>query len=243
MLKEAIQQIQDSVHNVEASKAIFKDEDGNTHALLITPNGTVTNRVHESERMPKALETSTLQSVVDFVNDVKGRDFTALVLASPTRAAVLGDLSDRLRRPEYLVANAKHAFPSQDFMPQEDFVMMLLRCFRDAYDRAELLALVGNMSTEAVRTASDDGVTQLVSTKQGTRLSTTPTKATYELAPRAPFPEVMLGSSPWFLRVRNDNNGPRVALFDASGGEYLKDANTAVGEWLANRLPGMTVLR
>ena len=211
-------------------------------AERVEPGATILFHCHDSSAGQLG-PSSTLQSVVDFVTDCAkaSPSLVSLVLASPTRVSVLSELSSRARRAEYLVASAKHAFPSQDFMVQEDFVMMVLRCFRDSADRAELLALVGNMSQEAVRTASDDGITQIVATKQGTRLGSAVVKSTYQLAPRAPFPEVVLSQSPWFLRVRNDNNGPRVALFDASGGEYLKDANNEVGAWLANRLPGVTV--
>jgi hypothetical protein len=128
------------------------------------------------------------------------------------------------------------------FMSIEEFIIGLQARFLDTPERTQVLRLFGTVKQEATRTASDDGMTQVVTSRNGAvMVAEVAVPNPVVLAPFRTFREVLQPASPFVLRVQggNVNALPTVGLFEADGGAWRLDAVARVREWLLNaELPG-----
>lgn len=211
----------------------------------------------------KTLGVSTLGAVRDYL----AANHDALVLAdlvvhvvSPMRVSVLGPLDTRSRvREEYLqaiVTNLTTEFVGL-YMPIEQFLIGLQTRFCDtsAYlspevlaragdrvvdDRAIVLRLLSGVKSSSVKTALDDGMTQIVEARAGVALvSDVAVPNPVTLTGFRTFRDVVQPSSIYVLRVRDGKAGglPEVALFEADGGAWQLQAIARVRDWLREALP------
>ena len=198
------------------------------------------------EPIAAPLVLSQLSSFADFfVSDPKNLEHL-IVVDGPTRVRMVGPLQGHHRQRESLaVAELKRdAFAFGQFMPLEEFVIRVQTGFVDTGHRAAVLALVGNVKEEAVRTSTDDGVTQTVATRVGiTRAEQTDVPPIVNLAPYRTFAEVDQPVSPFLLRMQGGSQGekPRAALFEADGGAWRVIAVERIASrlhtYLAEALP------
>jgi hypothetical protein len=133
------------------------------------------------------------------------------------------------------------------FITAEEFVIGLQSLFVDSDDRASVLALVGNLREEAVRTTSDNGVTQTVTARQGVAMAAEKDVPTLvKLRPFRTFREVAQPASDFVLRLRGggkEGGGqPMVALFEADGGAWKAEAIGLVVGYLKAQLAGIPVI-
>lgn len=194
----------------------------------------------------KALMVSTLGAVRDYVTANKDKlDLGGLVVhvVSPSSVHVLGPLSERARvRETYVTASASDLAEGflGKFMPLEDFVIGLQIRFADADERKRVLALLSNVKHETVKTALDDGVTQVVQARAGVALiSDVAVPNPVLLCAYRTFRDVVQPSSLFVLRVQSGKSGglPEAGLFEADGGAWRLSAIARVREWLASALP------
>lgn len=194
----------------------------------------------------KALVVSSLGAVRDYV--IENRDSVDLSkivvhVASPSSVLVLGPLDARARVREAFVATA--ATDLMDgflgrFMSLEDFLLGLQVRFADADDRSRILALMGNVKNENVKTAIDDGVTQVVQVRQGvTLVSEVAVPNPVLLCAYRSFRDIVQPSSLYVLRVVAAKNGglPEAGIFEADGGAWKLSAVSRVRDWLVDALP------
>ena len=194
----------------------------------------------------KTLGVSTLGAVRDYVTANKDQlDLSRLVVhvASPSLVHVLGPLDARARvREAYAsaaVADLTVGFLGK-FMPLEDFIVGLQVRFADADERKRILALLSNVKHETVKTALDDGVTQVVQARAGVALvSDVAVPNPVLLCAYRTFRDVVQPSSLFVVRVQAGKVGglPEVGLFEADGGAWQLQAVARVREWLVAALP------
>lgn len=233
MIKEALQELAEFVvASVDASVRVIRDE-GGQYVLERKGAGVDAMRqlIPADPKAAKAIEVHTLDAVTDYLRE--NRDGLALAkvvihVGGPRMVRVLGPLREHRDRECFVIATP----PADDlaglntFQPQADFLLMLQRFFVADAERAALLLLAGTLADEDARTAVDDGVTQIVATKAGSRLGSAAVKNPWLLVPRRSFPEVALAPVPFVLRVKGNGPGQpsSLALFEADGGAWRVDA-------------------
>lgn len=197
----------------------------------------------EKPAAAKFITLHSLTGVLDYVTenaDTLDLAHVTVHIAGPRDVRVIGPLREIHRdREEYLAA-----FPAADdvaqslntYLDQADFVLRLQRFFEDSDERKALIAIAGSLTDEATRTASDDGVTQLVATKQGSSLGTKAVKNPWLLTPKRSFTEITLEPVPFVLRVMFNGAGKAssLALFEADGGSWKVDAIRKIYAFLSS---------
>lgn len=217
--------------------------------FLYRPSGWVVDDPKELIKpgpLAKTLGVSTLGGLRDYLkankDQLKLADLVVHVV-SPTRVEVLGPLAERARvRELYVAAEATdllHGFLSA-YMSLEAFLIGLQVRFVDADDRGQLLRLLSTVKHETVKTAMDDGMTQVVQARAGVALVAdvaVPNPVT--LTGFRTFRDVVHPSSLFVLRVQAGRSGglPEVGLFEADGGAWKLTAIARVRDWLTEALP------
>lgn len=194
----------------------------------------------------KTLGVATLGAVRDYISANKDAlDLTKLAVhvVSPSTVHVLSPLDARSRTREmFLAATAGDLTDGflAKYMSLEDFIVGLQVRFADADDRKRILSLLSNVKHETVKTAMDDGVTQVVQARAGVALvSDVAVPNPVLLCGLRAFRDVVQSSSLYVLRVQGGRTGglPEVALFEADGGAWRLQALERVREWLVAALP------
>lgn len=220
-------------------------------AELVDVGGVPMSRVplHDARPLdpePAVLEVSTLKSFAEYALSAIDDEYRA---ERAQFVHVEGGTSVRLctglfgdRNQRVTVARAKAivpSFPFGSFLDAESFNIAILTHFEETPDRANVLKLTGNLTTEAVQTVADDGVTQQVTARHGiARRADVEVKAILTLKPYRTFSEVAQPESPFVLRLRGGGNGesPKCALFEADGGRWKLAAVSNVKSYLSDLL-------
>lgn len=194
----------------------------------------------------KTLTVATLGAVRDYLAANKDAlDLTRIVVhvVSPSRVDISGPLAERTRVRETFVSavasDTTDGFLGK-FMSLDEFLIGLQVRFIDADDRGRLLALLSNVKHETVKTALDDGVTQVVQARAGVALvSDVAVPNPVLLCPYRSFRDIVHPSSLFVLRVNSGRTGglPEVGLFEADGGAWKLTATERVKDWLTTALP------
>jgi hypothetical protein len=164
-------------------------------------------------------------------------------VVSPSIVTVSGPLVERSRtRESYIKAHAQDLTKGflGVFMSLEHFIIGLQVRFTPTDDTRRLLSLLSNVKHETVKTALDDGVTQVVQARAGVALvQDVAIPNPVELCPYRTFRDVIQPSSPFVLRVNQGkpNGLPEVGLFEADGGIWELTATQRVQSWLTAELP------
>lgn len=200
----------------------------------------------EAGPLAKTLGVSTLGAVRDYVaanKDQIALDRVVVHVLSPTAVQVLGSLEPRARvRETYLhaaAADLTEGFLGK-FLSLEEFLIGLQVRFADADDRKRLLALLSNVKHESVKTALDDGVTQIVQARAGVALvSDVAVPNPVLLCAYRTFRDILQPSALYVVRVQAGRAGglPEVGLFEADGGAWRLTAIERVRAWLDDALP------
>ncbi|MDG2980901.1 hypothetical protein [Latilactobacillus curvatus] len=220
--------------SLEAGKGKVIEVDGRHYAIdghgdvrLIKPQNLADNTV----------EVTTLMGVVDLVKSLEERKSQNLYVQvkSPTRVAVFGHLDDYGRRESLVTAKAMTPDINYSrFLDQEQMNISLQSQFEETKDRELLLKVIGNLKEEAVRNASDDGVSQAVTIKSGVAtVSDVKVPNPVGLAPYRTFNEVTQPTSNFVFRMRE---GMQSAIFEADGGAWELEAMSNVKDFLTKNL-------
>jgi hypothetical protein len=204
---------------------------------------------------PEVLKLGTLTGLVDYLEANRDQlDLKAcqLHVASGSLVSLLGPLTaeEPRRRPVYAMATypGPSLYAAARWMSPEDCVVALQVDFEPTDERAQVLAVVGNLREEAVRQTSDDGVSQTVVARTGiARVAEVPVPCPVALRLRCTWPEVTpqpLGLYVLRLRGGSADAKPQAALFGADGHALEAAAAGAVAFWLRDRVAklGLPVL-
>ena len=127
-------------------------------------------------------------------------------------------------------------FQYGEFHDAESFNIALQSKFLDTEDKATILQVVGNLKEDAVRTMTDDGVSQVTAVRTGVAtVSDVKVPNPVSLRPFRTFIEVDQPESRFIFRMRE---GGRCAIFEADGGAWKLEAKKNIYNYLAEQLEG-----
>ncbi len=129
-------------------------------------------------------------------------------------------------------------FPFSQWMDHETFVIGLQSLFVSTPDLVNLVKLASNLTTSAVHTSIDDGVSQELAVKRGMALKGTQiVKSRVLLEPFRTFSEIDQPASEFVFRARGggDDAPPQLALFEADGGAWKLDAMKEISAWFQGK--------
>lgn len=191
-----------------------------------------------------ALETATLQSIVDYLSRDLDHALTSqgqviVHITDPTHVSVFGETNGDKNRDRLLQVNADlpDGIAFGRYYDMESFNIVLQSRVVDVQDRGKLLALVGNVKDSNVRTIGDNGITQTTTVKTGVAsVNDVVVPNPAMLAPYRTFAEVEQPVSSFVFRMRNSNDELAAALFEADGGAWRIEAIANIREWLEDHL-------
>lgn len=192
---------------------------------------------------PSALQVATLTGFVELL-EVGFESYPVpgvlVHVVSGDEVNLIESNSDYYGRRQIYVS-AKRSAPERSFkfnqyMPQEEFIIGLRSLFLQDAALDDLVAVAGNLSTQAEVKQEDDGFSQRATVKAGVvRLAEKVINPRVRLTPFRTFLEATQPSSEYIFRIQEGN---RCALFDADAGNWKLDAIQNVQEWLQNRMRG-----
>lgn len=224
---------------------------------LSLPNGSGSYELVKDPRQPqdqrataRTLSIATLAGLVDYIEaniDGLKLDEHLVTIQGPLEVELvsklmpshLGDHPPARERDVYVQAVAEPCgWQFGKKVPQEEFVLGVMLNFVETTERQDLLSLVGNVRSEVVSSAQDDGVTQMVEGRYGVSLkAAVPVKNPWMLAPYRTFREVEQVASACVLRVhRNGVDLPLFSLHEADGAGWTVEASARVAAWLRVQL-------
>jgi len=195
---------------------------------------------------PAPLRVHSLTGLVDYIEanrDELEADECMVHVVTPTLVRIVSKLQPRAKRFSYLEAEALDLV--QGWLGRahslEDATITFQSWFEDRGDRASVLAMVGNVRSQAEVTVEDDGITQHVQTRGGVHLSDeVKVPNPVVLAPYRTFREIEQVESPFVLRIKK--GGPSVELHEADGGEWELKAVERIAEWLDGKVGDFAIL-
>lgn len=162
-------------------------------------------------------------------------------IASGTQVSIIGAI-DRTRRQVY--ASATFEAPTipdwriGQFHSIETAIIALQALYLPSPDREAVLRVLGNVQDGAVKTSTDDGVSQTVTARVGiVKVGDVDVPNPVTLRPMRTFPEIEQPESRYLFRMRSAkaDGGPTVALFQADGGAWELEAINRIAEWFRSR--------
>ncbi|HHY27188.1 MAG TPA: hypothetical protein GX523_10695 [Desulfitobacterium dehalogenans] len=185
------------------------------------------------EVAPKPFATKSLASIVELVTrESKHPRLNPLVIhvAGPTKVNVYSELRDDLDRFHLYTAEAElPRITLGSFIDLEQMNIMLKSTFVPTEARDALIALLGGIKEDNVRTSTDDGISQTVTAKAGiATVANVTVPPIVKLAPFRTFNEVSQPEGEFLLRLRQ---GPVAALFEADGGAWTIQARKNIKEY------------
>ena len=198
--------------------------------------------------VPDVLTVSTLSALAAYVSGkqdgeyLKDRGPLFVHVEGPGKAVLhTGVFGEHHQRVAMVAAVATIAsFPFDQFTDPETFNILVQARIVDDLDRSAVLGIVGNLSTEAVSTLEDDGVSQTARLRTGVvKVAERKVPNPVRLRPYRTFIEVLQPESPFILRLRGGGDGkpPSCALIEADGGAWRIAAVANVIAFLRSHLP------
>lgn len=191
----------------------------------------------------ETLAVGTLSGLMEFyeASEIE-TDRLLLHIVSPTWVRLLSRLDGATKRRECYV-NAELSDPGFAFgswCDAERFNIALQTQFLDSANRKALLAIVGNVREEQVKTSIDDGISQSVMARKGiAAVSEIKLPNPVALQPYRTFLEIEQPLSLFVLRARV---GPEFALYEAEGAQWQRQAIGDIKEWLKTNLPDIPII-
>lgn len=204
--------------------------------------------VRKPDQQPKAFILATLSGLAAFIKrnvDDLSLDKVIVHVAGHDVVRFHGPLyGDFEQRDTFAEAQCPNRFAGATnfafgkYMTPESLIVALQALFEDGFDRPSVLALLGNIKDEFVKSTQDDGVSQTVSAKDGiVLLSERKVPNPVNLAPFRTFDEVEQPVSRFVLRLKKDADSVvYAALFEADGGAWRTEAIRRIAKKLEELL-------
>ena len=205
--------------------------------------------IPDDEVVPERYSFFTLDGLIDYIREnVEGLIPTdpehrlILQVVNHTTVRLMSHPSEH-RKVRHVIAMCDAHVPEITFgryMDTEMFNTQLLSKFVDTPARAELFKVLQAMTKEQSCNTTDDGVSQVITVKQGISMAANVTfKNPVPLMPMRTFTEVDQPESNFTLRVNDD---ACCALYEADGGAWKNEAVTNIKDYLRNNLSGYNVV-
>lgn len=237
MIKDAIKYILDLYTRPEDRVVRIEDSEGMERVLSYDNDGLVTEIKSLDNKAKESLRINTLSGLVAYVKADIERSGTELFLhvADEKTVYLKGRLDEGGERETLVTVNAIiPRFEFDRFLDTEQLIIALQAKFVPSSDRDILLKVVGNVKEEKVRQTGDNGISQVVTIKNGVASANdvlVPNPVS--LAPYRTFVEVEQPVSDFIFRMKD---GPSGAIFEADGGMWRNDAIANIQKYLASHL-------
>lgn len=196
------------------------------------------------EPTPKPLTFYTLDGLIDYIlTNVEGTipsgesDEKLIIQVVNWQQVVLWSKPSKHRKQRHVIASVEAHTPNIQFgyhMDNETFCTMLLSDFIDTEARASLFKVVKCLTNEQSLRTADDGVSQVVTVKQGVTLAAdVKFENPVPLKPMRTFTEIDQPESNFTLRI---DEKARPALFEADGGAWKNAAVASIKQYLTSNL-------
>ena len=205
---------------------------------------------------PRA-ERLTVHSLLGFCTYINNgfdgltKDDAMVIVSGIDRARLVSKLFGKDKSRETFIAAELcevEEFPFGQFMTQEEFAIKFRSLFvpSEKNDTNYVLSFVSKLHGGTAITTEDDGITQQVGVSRGVSGKMTE-KATLKpivkLAPYRTFREIEQPESEFLLRTRlDDEDAPRVALFEADGGAWRITAMRRIAEYITKMCPDVKII-
>lgn len=197
---------------------------------------------------PAAYTFFTLDGLIDYiVENVEGlipsepEKRLILQVVDHTTVKLISHPSEH-HKERHVIAKCDAHVPDISFgryMDTEQFNTQLLSKFIDTEARAALFRVIKSMTKEQGCNTTDDGVSQVITVKQGVSMAANVTfQNPVPLKPMRTFAEIDQPESNFTLRVNED---AECALFEADGGAWKNEAVTRIRDYLRSKLSGQNV--
>lgn len=213
--------------------------------------------VHPNMHYADALRLTTLRSVASYLESMS-KEFEnvqnmILHVESERRVTLLTQLDDyRMRECTVYAEPVIPKINFDEYMNQEEFIVMVQSCFTDNIDtdKSLLLQVAGTVEKKSLKTYYDDGLAQQATVSDGVASKSDVILPNHiYLQPFRTFHEVVQPVEEFVFRMRENNvtGNPEFMLKEADGGawkincineihEYLTDAISSFDEQLKQKI-------
>ncbi len=189
------------------------------------------------------IEMSTLTSLIDYIKSdldrLSGKIGKLIVhVVSPTEVSLLSELDVDRKRENLIKVNANlPKIRFNEFIDQENFIIMMQSMFEKNEDRGIVLQVAGNVEDGTVANYKDDGVTQKATIRTGlANKDDVVVPNPVNLMPYRTFHEIQQPECSFVFRMTNGARGVQCALFEADGGAWKNETMDQIACYLKNEL-------
>ena len=185
-----------------------------------------------------SLKTNSLTSIVDFINnnvDKLNEQKLIIHIESPYRVLVYSEMDKEKIRENFIDARALTCdkLKLENFIPTEDFNIMLQACFAENEHQKLLLRVSGCVKDSTIKDYGDDGVSQTATIKTGVAsVNDVLVPNPVILIPIRTFPEIEQPESKFVFRMKSGEKTPSAALIEADGGAWRNVAMASISDFL-----------
>lgn len=193
--------------------------------------------------VPDAYRLFTLDGLIDYIKEnVEGliperhEDRLILQVADHQTVRLMSRPSEHHKERHVIAECVAHTprIAFDTYMDTERFNTMLLSNFIQTESRETLFKVIAAMTKEQSLNTTDDGVSQVITVKQGVSMASNVTfRNPVPLKPIRTFAEIDQPESNFTLRV---NDSAQAALFEADGGAWKNDAVSLIKVYLKTKL-------
>lgn len=198
------------------------------------------------EPRPEALTVRTLTGLRDYLAANRDKlDLADLIVqvVDHRTVSIVSALSGKDRRRDSLIS-AKFdgaVFSFGNWMDSGAFIIAVNSLFLPSSGRDEVLSYVSRLKIEDEGNLTDDGVSQSATVRTGIKgglveNAKAPSRAV--LIPYRTFAEVDQPESEFVFRMKRNDGGVCLALFEADGGAWKSVAMERLSGWLAAAIDG-----
>lgn len=194
------------------------------------------------------LVTQSLSSVADYLRSgtdckvMSGRPIVHVL--SATEVDLYMEMNPDKERDNPISATIDVCrFPFGRFMDAESFIIQLQSSFVQDEAAQDLLKFVSKISQDSSVSQDDNGISQQVTARKGISLSyNTKLPNPVTLRPYRTFPEVEQPASSFVFRAQGDEDGVKLALFEADGKAWVHQAIVSIRDYFQKALEGFDVI-
>ncbi|KJS85129.1 MAG: hypothetical protein JM58_09120 [Peptococcaceae bacterium BICA1-8] len=192
------------------------------------------------------LTVNTLSGLTDYICSGFDNDTFAgnlIHIVGPAKVNLISNLLEDSSRETYMTTEAMTpVFRFGQWYDIESFIIALQSSFVKNLDVEKILRLVGNIEEKAIRTFTDDGISQGVAARTGlAKVDEVVVPNPVLLAPYRSFIEIEQPESNFVFRLKQGKEMPECALFEADGGAWKLEAMKRIKEYLDEQLKDMDI--
>lgn len=237
MIKEAIKYILDLNTRPEERIVRIDDSLGEERVFTYDNDGVAREIKPIDGKAKESLYINTLSGLVSYLrSNIERTDHELFIQVYDEKTVYLkGRLDEEGQRETLVTVNAiVPRFDFDRFLDTEQLIIALQAKFVKTEDRDILLKVIGNVKEENVRQTGDNGISQVVTIKNGVASAAdvlVPNPVA--LAPYRTFVEVEQPVSNFIFRMKD---GPAGAIFEADGGMWRNVAIANIQKFLVAEL-------